>query len=80
MTKIGVYILKGSRYYVGSTNDLNRRLIEHKRGQTETTKRIGKWDLVEFLPCTTLDEARILERKIKRSKNVQRWLKEQPRT
>jgi len=27
-----VYILKGKRYYVGYTGDLQRRLEEHKRG------------------------------------------------
>ncbi|MBP7114629.1 MAG: GIY-YIG nuclease family protein [Candidatus Peribacteraceae bacterium] len=76
--KQGVYILKGSRYYVGCTSDLDRRLLQHEHGQTHTTKRIGDWKLVKFFPCTTMEEARILERKIKNSKNVARWI-EQPR-
>ncbi|MBI3816888.1 GIY-YIG nuclease family protein [Candidatus Peregrinibacteria bacterium] len=42
MPRIGVYILEGSRYYVGSTNDLDRRLMEHEHGRTHTTQRIGK--------------------------------------
>ncbi|MCF7917382.1 GIY-YIG nuclease family protein, partial [Candidatus Gracilibacteria bacterium] len=40
------YILKGERFYVGSTTDLERRLAEHERGKTHTTKRIGVWSLV----------------------------------
>jgi putative endonuclease len=78
--KIGAYILKGSRYYVGSTNDLDRRLKEHGSGQTHTTKRTDSWSLVKFFPCDSLEEARTLERKIKKSKNIVRWLVEQPRT
>jgi len=39
-----VYILKGSngRHYIGSTTDLERRLAEHQRGHTYTTKRLGE--------------------------------------
>ncbi len=74
MSQIGVYILKGTRYYVGSTNDLERRLDQHRRGHTATTKRIGDWQLATFIPCETIEEARQLERKIKRSKNIERWL------
>ena len=79
MTKIGVYILSGTRYYVGSTSDLDRRLIEHQIGTTHTTKRIGAWSLVRFIPCQTLQEARTLERAIKKSKHIARWV-EQPRS
>ena len=79
MKKIGVYILKGTRYYVGSTNDLERRLLQHKSGHTLTTKRIGEWKLVKFFPCETLEQARILESRIKKSKNTSRWVVEQPR-
>ena len=30
----------GKRYYVGYTGDLQRRLEEHKRGQTKTTREL----------------------------------------
>ncbi|PIR48665.1 excinuclease ABC subunit C [Candidatus Peregrinibacteria bacterium CG10_big_fil_rev_8_21_14_0_10_55_24] len=79
MAKIGVYILQGTRYYVGSTNDLDRRLLEHANGHTHTTKRIGKWELKKFIPCHSLEEARSLETRIKKSKNISRWIVEQPR-
>lgn len=67
---IGVYILKGSRFYVGSTNNLKRRLEEHKNGKTHATKRIGDFSLIKFFPCSNLEQARLLESKIKCSKNI----------
>ncbi|OGJ59086.1 hypothetical protein A2635_00125 [Candidatus Peribacteria bacterium RIFCSPHIGHO2_01_FULL_51_9] len=76
MPQVGVYILRGSRHYVGSTDDLERRLRQHKRGHTHTTKRIGQWTLLKFIPCVTLEDARTLERKIKKSKNITRWINE----
>ena len=79
MKKVGVYILKGTRYYVGSTTDLDHRLFQHRNGHTHTTKRIGDWELVRFFPCNTIEDARRLESKIKKSKNISRWAVEQSR-
>lgn len=64
-----VYILQGNRYYIGSTTNLARRLEEHKRGHTATTKRIGEWKLVWTKKYQTLNEARLIEQKIKKWKN-----------
>jgi len=67
-----VYILRGSsgRHYIGSTNDLERRLREHRLGQTHTTKRLGgNLEIVATLELPTLSEARALEREMKRKKN-----------
>lgn len=69
-----VYILRGTsgRYYIGSTNNLSRRLEEHHRGQTHTTARLGlPLELVTSLELPTLAEARVLERELKRKKNPQ---------
>ncbi|MDR0859574.1 MAG: GIY-YIG nuclease family protein [Candidatus Peribacteria bacterium] len=75
-----VYILKGDRYYIGSTCDLGRRLSDHKRGNTKTTKRIGNRELITSICCATKEEARALESKIKCSAHPERWCKvEQPR-
>ena len=79
MPQIGVYVLQGTRHYIGSTIDLDRRLVEHRSGHTHTTRRIGNWQLVGFFPCKSIAEARALEKKIKQSKNISRWLVEQPR-
>jgi putative endonuclease len=68
--KAFVYILKGSdgRFYVGSTVDLNRRMIQHENGHTQTTKNMGSVSLVLSQEFPTLDDARRIERKIKRLK------------
>lgn len=67
-----VYILQGSggRHYIGSTTDLKRRFEQHCHGQTHTTKRLGsELILVAELELSTLEEARSLERLLKRKKN-----------
>ncbi|MCX6730362.1 MAG: GIY-YIG nuclease family protein [Candidatus Roizmanbacteria bacterium] len=43
------YILENNvshRHYIGSTNDLDRRLGEHNRGQTKSTRQKGIWGLI----------------------------------
>ncbi|MBI5414291.1 GIY-YIG nuclease family protein [Candidatus Peregrinibacteria bacterium] len=69
-----VYILRGERWYVGSTIDLSRRIKEHARGKTHTTKRIGDWKLEKIFSTGTLKEAQELERRIKRSGHIERWI------
>jgi putative endonuclease len=69
--KIGVYVLlsKNMRYYTGSTNDLDRRLKAHFSGQVKATQYLLPLQLLAFIPCITLAEARTLERKIKKTKS-----------
>ena len=67
-----VYMLRGSsgRYYIGSTTDLKRRIDQHRHGHTHSTRRLGKeLELVAALELATLEEARALEREMKRKKN-----------
>ena len=62
------YILENSiskRHYIGSTNDLNRRLNEHNRGQTGSTRQKGQWNLVYKEEYNTYAEAATRERLIK---------------
>ena len=69
-----VYMLLGSsgRYYIGSTTDLNRRLEQHRHGHTYSTRRLGKLlDLAASLELDSLEEARALEREMKRKKKPQ---------
>ena len=69
-----VYILRGSsgRHYIGSTTELTRRLEEHQRGHTHTTKRLGETlEVAASLELPDLAEARSLERELKRKKNPQ---------
>jgi putative endonuclease len=67
-----VYILRGSSgwHYIGSTNNLDRRLAEHSNGGTHSTARLGyPLELVASLEVPELAEARKIERELKRKKN-----------
>ncbi len=69
-----VYILRGKsgRHYIGSTDDLQRRLSEHQRGSNHTTRRLGgDVKLVASRQLSTMAEARTLESQLKRKKNPQ---------
>lgn len=66
-----VYILKTSsgKYYIGSTDDLKRRMVQHRsRIHTHSTKRMGELRLIFAQEYNTLDDARSVERKLKRFK------------
>ena len=70
--KCGVYLLKfeGGKTYLGSTNDFDRRLVQHRLGMVRSTKRFGQFvQVVGFQVCLNLREARQLERKYKAWKN-----------
>jgi len=44
-----VYVLQScntKRYYIGSTNDIDRRFTEHNNGQTKSTKHQRPWKIV----------------------------------
>jgi predicted GIY-YIG superfamily endonuclease len=67
-----VYILQGNfgRHYIGMTDDLSRRLAEHARGHTHTTKRLGGGlCLVARREFSMRVEAAAFERKLKSWKN-----------
>ncbi len=76
-----VYILKSEtgKYYVGSTNNLERRLSQHVSGQTHSTKRMGSMNLVFQQEYNTLTDARSVElrlKKLKRKDFVEKIVKE----
>jgi putative endonuclease len=68
-----VYILRGSRrYYIGATENLDRRITEHRCGSNHTTRRFGEeLLLVAAKEMPSMTEARSLERQLKRKKNPQ---------
>jgi len=65
-----VYIIqtKNGQYYLGSTDNLTRRLHNHIHKQTATTARLGVNKLVLKQEYQTLAEARTIERKLKKLK------------
>jgi len=67
-----VYILQSSstkRFYFGSTDDLDRRLDEHRTGKCLATRNRGPWALVYSESFLVLADARRREREIKNWKS-----------
>ena len=67
-----IYILRGlsGRHYIGSSENLARRLDEHRRGSCHTTRRLGSaLELVIERKCSSIAEARALEQRLKRMRN-----------
>jgi len=63
-----VYIIKNDlteKYYTGSTNNFERRLSEHNRHQTKSTKSKGMWYLIYMEEYNSNIDAIRRERKIK---------------
>lgn len=73
-----VYLLKSKNYneiYVGSTNDLKRRLLEHNNGKEISTKRYKPWKLTYYEAYQSEGDAREREVKLKHHGNAIRELK-----
>jgi putative endonuclease len=63
-----IYMLKSRAkewYYVGSTNDLSRRLAEHNNGKVTSTKAFVPYDVVHTESFEEESSARLREREIK---------------
>ncbi|OGE63759.1 hypothetical protein A3A14_04315 [Candidatus Daviesbacteria bacterium RIFCSPLOWO2_01_FULL_43_38] len=77
-----IYILQSSvngRFYIGSTNDLDRRITEHCVGKTKSLQNLRPLQLVFHQEYQTIEQARIIERKLKKLKSrviIERIIKE----
>ena len=63
-----VYIIKSLRNpftYIGSTDNINRRLIEHNKGMSQSTKHFAPFDLEAYIAVKTESKARQLEKYLK---------------
>jgi len=63
-----VYIIrsiKTKKYYVGCTNNIERRLKEHNNNKTFSLKNRGPFELIYKEEYSTLKEARKREKEIK---------------
>ena len=73
-----VYAIRGTsvnRIYVGHCNDIERRLKEHNTGYVKSTSSDGHWNVVAIQNTETRDEARWIERRLKRSRGAKiKWL------
>ena len=90
---IGVYILRSinnGKYYIGSSDNIFRRLKEHNSGYGGSfTKINGPWRIVFHKTCESILEARLLEKKVQSYKSgnafkkiingeMAEWLKAHP--
>ncbi|MEW6703160.1 MAG: GIY-YIG nuclease family protein [Bacteroidota bacterium] len=76
MSSFFTYILfsnSKNKFYVGSTNDLQRRLLEHNSKHTKSTKFGVPWELVYFKEFNTKSNANQLESIIKK-RGIKRYL------
>lgn len=67
-----VYILqsiKNGKYYIGSTNDVERRLLEHNSGKTKSLRYLRPLEIVFKKEFTSLGEARKIEARLKKLKS-----------
>jgi predicted GIY-YIG superfamily endonuclease len=65
-----VYILKNkdNRFYIGSTDNLERRFYQHRNKYTHTLKRLGDFTIALIQKFDTLKEARNIELRLKKLK------------
>ncbi|MCK5592327.1 MAG: GIY-YIG nuclease family protein [Candidatus Pacebacteria bacterium] len=67
-----LYILESQinkRYYVGATNNLKERIVQHNKGRVKSTKSGKPWKLKYYEKHISLSEAR------KRELQVKKWKK-----
>jgi putative endonuclease len=61
-----VYVLRNAKqFYIGSTNDLRRRLTEHRANRVFSTKNRGPWRLLYYEACLAEKDARPREKYLK---------------
>ena len=68
MKAAGVYIIQSTKngyYYIGSTDNLERRLIQHNKGLVKATKNLRPLEIRCFIPCGNLTEAKQSEYRLK---------------
>lgn len=66
------YVLKSQKdgkMYIGSTNDLKKRLLEHNNGKSFSTKNRRPLILIYYEAYYSLRDARTRESKLKKFKN-----------
>ncbi len=73
---VTLYVLKGSKFYIGITNDLERRLAEHRRKSSKGSQVIGEFKLFLTEEYPDYKSARIREKFLK-SGIGREWLHKQ---
>ncbi|MES2087590.1 MAG: GIY-YIG nuclease family protein [Patescibacteria group bacterium] len=63
-----VYILqskKNNELYIGYTEDLKKRILEHNQGLNFSTKRYMPWEIIYYEACKEQSDARRREKYLK---------------
>ena len=71
-----IYILRSQqtqRYYVGSTEDVDKRLDQHNSGKSISTRAGVPWEIIHTERFETRSDAVLRERKIK-ARGIARYL------
>jgi putative endonuclease len=69
------------RFYIGQTQDLEKRLAKHNAGYVKSTKAYKPWKLVWHQTFQSRSEAFQLEKKLKSFKKrdyILKWIEENP--
>ncbi|MEK7643367.1 MAG: GIY-YIG nuclease family protein [Patescibacteria group bacterium] len=64
-----IYFLKSKKdgnFYIGKTNNIDRRLKEHNAGQVQSTKSRRPFLLLGYETCKTEEESIMLEKEWKK--------------
>ena len=78
MFKVSFYVcrsVKDGRLYVGSTNNLERRLQEHARGEVTSTKHRQPFELLYYEVYKVEKDARMREKYLKGGGRARKNLK-----
>ena len=70
-----VYLLKSkkdNKYYIGQTNNINRRLSEHNSRREKSTKHRAPFELIGYEVYKTRNKARWREYQLKKSAHKRR--------
>ena len=68
-----VYVLiskKDSNRYIGSTEDLSKRLRRHNQGRVKSTRNRRPLKLYAYQKCSNMNEARWIELQYKKSRGL----------
>jgi len=64
-----IYSIKLDRYYIGHTEDLEKRIIQHNTGMSAYTSKANDWVLKYVERYETREKARSREMEIKKKKS-----------
>ena len=76
--KFYVYILLSNslqKYYVGHTEDVEKRIVQHNSGKGNFTSKGVPWGKVIIIDCASKRDAIILENRIKK-RGIRRYLQD----